>query len=173
MTSVGYLLRNLFSRRDESGAAFVEFAISLPIVLYVFLGVINLGAFAWQAARLNDALEAGAFFVMKNGWTTNSPGDINTAVLNAHASLGATATTLSNSVIQVTCSYGCPTASPAGVTKSVSCSSAQPAACASGNSQGQYVTINVHVPWSPIVAETYIPFALPNPITANATVRIQ
>ncbi len=58
------------ARRSARGAAAVEFALVLPILLLVVFGIINFGFIMTQKAALANAVRAGARYATVNAYTT-------------------------------------------------------------------------------------------------------
>jgi Flp pilus assembly protein TadG len=53
--------------RNKSGAAAVEFALTVPILLFALLGVVDLGRSVYQRADMESALRAGIQYFMNGG----------------------------------------------------------------------------------------------------------
>lgn len=59
MTEVGARLRRRFARRD-SGAAAVEFALVIPLLLTVLVGILDFGVALNNSIQLTDSIREGA-----------------------------------------------------------------------------------------------------------------
>jgi Flp pilus assembly protein TadG len=138
------------------GTAAVEFAIAAPVLLILVFGAAEIGYSAYQAMQVQDAVEAGAFYVSKHGW--NSLG-ITTAVLN---STDVASGQLTASAPQPY--YGCP-----GSTGVVVAASST-ATCATGNPPGQYAQINATLTRKSLIPNSGLP--LPTAFTAQSIVRL-
>lgn len=95
-------------RRDERGAAVVEFAIVLPILVLFIFGIVEFGRAYNARIELTSAVREGARAVALGG-------DAVTATRNG-------APGLSGSQITVTTTTSCPAGAPAGTNASVSAS---------------------------------------------------
>lgn len=140
--------------RARSGAAGVEFALLLPVLVLLLMGMFDYGALAYQTMQVSAAAHAGADYALHSGWNL-------TAVQNAVTN----ATTLSSvsATPAPTLSQGCITNSALVITAGTS--------CPSGGTPGSFVVVNAQAPFSPLV--TWSALALPSTITAKAVVRIQ
>ena len=140
--------------RARSGAAGVEFALLLPALVLLLMGMFDYGALAFQTMQLSAAAHAGADYALRNGWNLTA---VQNAVTNATtlASVSATPTPA--------LSQGCITSGALVITTGSS--------CPSGGTPGSYAVINAQAPFSPLIAWSAL--ALPTTITAQAVVRIQ
>jgi len=137
----------------RTGAAGVEFALLLPTLSLLLMGVFDYGALAYQTMQVAAAAHAGADYALRNGWNQ-------TGVQNAVT--GATALTVSASPAPAL-SKGCISNNALVITTSATCSS--------GLASGSYVVVNARSPFSPLLAWSGLSF--PSTITAQAVVRIQ
>ena len=138
----------------DSGSAAIEFGISLPLLALLFVVVAEIGFTAYQSLQVQNAVEAGLVYAVKNG---NDSNGISKAVVNSSALAGITA------MPAPTQFCGCPSASGIGVT---SCSTT----CAGGNSSGQYLQINAALKRQSIFPGSGLP--LPATLTAKSIVRL-
>ena len=53
--------------RDERGVSAVEFALTVPVLLFSLLGVVDLGNVVYQRADMESALRAGIQYFMNGG----------------------------------------------------------------------------------------------------------
>ena len=58
------------ARRHRRGAAAVEFAVILPLLVTIVLGCVDFGRFAYNYIALTNAARAGAAFGCMNVYTT-------------------------------------------------------------------------------------------------------
>lgn len=76
---------------DATGAAMVEFALILPVLLVLVLGIINFGYLFGQKLSLNQAVREGARMAVvpgtNNGANVDSTGEIQTIVRNSTGGL--------------------------------------------------------------------------------------
>jgi Flp pilus assembly protein TadG len=140
--------------RARSGAAGVEFALLLPALVLLLMGMFDYGALAYQTMQVAAAAHAGADYALHSGWNLTA---VQSAVTNATTLASVSATPAP------TLSQGCITNGSLVITTGTS--------CPSGGTPGSYVVINAQAPFSPLV--TWSALALPSTITAKAVVRIQ
>lgn len=138
---------------DRCGAAAVEFALVLPVLILLLIGMFDYGALAFQTMEVQAAAHAGADYAIHNGW--NSSG-IQTAVT------GATTLTITASPAPQL-SNGCLSGNTVVFTTGSSCSS--------GGAPGSYVIVNAQTAFSPMIAWSAL--SLPTTVSAQAVVRIQ
>ena len=141
---------------DVFGAAAIEFAIVAPALLILVFGAAEIGYSASQAMQVQDAVEAGALYVSKHGWSSSG---ITTAVVNATGVV--TGVTASPAPAQF---YGCP-----GTTGVVVVASST-SKCASGNLPGTYAQINAILTRKSLIPNSGLP--LPTTISAQSIVRM-
>ena len=140
--------------RARSGAAGVEFALLLPVLVLLLMGMFDYGALAFQTMQVAAAANAGADYALHHGWNS-------TAVQNAVT--GATTLPSVSASPAPALSQGCISHGALVITTGSTCSS--------GGTPGSYVVVNAQAPFSPLVAWSAL--ALPSTITAQAVVRIQ
>ena len=68
MAPVRTIFKSLFGAGEESGTAAIEFAILVPLLALVVVGMVDLGSLMYQAMQLNSAVEAGTFYTIQNSW---------------------------------------------------------------------------------------------------------
>jgi Flp pilus assembly protein TadG len=141
-------------RSGSQGTAAIEFALMIPVLLTLMMGVADLGFAMYTGMQVYSAAEAGALYAAKNGW--DSAG-ISSAVTGATGTEGITASPAPTQFC------GCPTAS--GVI-TWSCTTN----CASGGAAGQYARINASLAYSTILP--YAALGLPSTFTAKSVVRL-
>jgi Flp pilus assembly protein TadG len=76
---------SLPAHRHRQGAAAVEFAIILPLLVTIVLGCVDFGRFAYSYIALTNAARAGAAFGCMNVYTTATLGDWTVLVKKAAA----------------------------------------------------------------------------------------
>ena len=138
-----------------SGSAAIEFAIAAPVLLILALGLIEVGYAGYQAMQVQNAVETGALYASKNGWSSSG---ITAAVLSATGIAGLTASPAPTQFC------GCPGA--AGIT-TVDCAST----CVGGGAPGQYVQINATLTRVSLIANAGLP--LPTNFVAQSIVRLR
>jgi Flp pilus assembly protein TadG len=169
MTRVRSILQNLSGRRSESGTAAIEFAILAPLLALIFVGMADLGYLMYQAMQLNSAVESGTLYIT-NGVSSSATAPIVTAMQQTGAVTGTPT---------ATCFYGCPNGTSGIASQPGTCGSgSSTSTCSNGYPPGQYFKINAQLSTTTLVATSIFGFfggalALPNPLTATATVRWQ
>ena len=138
---------------DRRGAAILEFALILPVVVALLVGMIDYGMLAYQTMEVSAAAHAGAEYALHYGWNTTG---IQSAVTSA-----TTLTVSANPAPQL--KTACVTAGAVVVTAGTTCSS--------GAAAGSYVQVNAQATFTPII--TWSSFAMPSTIAAQAMIRIQ
>jgi Flp pilus assembly protein TadG len=143
---------------DRSGAAAVELALLLPTMVMLVIGMVDVGALAYQQMQVTAAAHAGALWALQNA---TSGGNVNLTSVSA-AVTGSTGLTV--------------TADPA-PTRFTACVSGGAvtattgSSCASGGTPRWYVQVNAQASVSPIIAWATI--TTPTTLKATALVRIQ
>ena len=155
-------------RQDERGAALVEFAVSLPVLVALFVGVIDLGAAMYRWMQVIDMAEAGTLYATNNAQQLYSGpvgggafpySNIQNAATNAGSGLvGATVTVVGVCSCLPTIPTTCPSATQfaASNTSNPYCSAICPSP-ASDPAESAYVCITTSYAYSPIVAVPFIP----------------
>jgi Flp pilus assembly protein TadG len=138
---------------DSRGAAAVEFALLLPVLVTLVIGMSDYGALIYQSMQVSAAAHAGALYALRNGY---SAGAIQTAVVGA-TTLTVTASPAPQLV--KACVIGGAVVVTAGST------------CPSGGAPGSYVIVNAQAAVTPIVAFTA--FVMPSTLSSQAMIRIQ
>jgi Flp pilus assembly protein TadG len=154
--------RFLSGSRGTAGIALIEFAITLPLVLTLFVIIWDLGNYFYTITELNHAVQAGAEYVVAHPSSWNSPtwpSDVRTVVQRATALQGLT-------VPNPQQFSGCPSNTGIAVAGGT---------CATGVI-GNYATISAQFPFNPlIVTSGLLPASIFNSATtslsASATVR--
>jgi Flp pilus assembly protein TadG len=148
-------------RRHDGGNMMIEFALALPILSIMLVGMLDLGRFALDKSAMLQAARSGAQYgiVASSGGVVSAP-DLASVNTTAAASTSLTGVTASNSVF-------CECTS--GVT--VSCSST----CSSGNLLKHYLTVTTTRSFTSVVGTAGLNFgslgnwSAPTSITASVT----
>lgn len=150
---LGLRNRKASGGRRKAGTAAIEFALAIPFLLILLMGLVELGFGMYEAMQVQSAVEAGALYAAKNGFDATA---IANAVLNATGTPGVTA---SPAPVQF---CGCPSAS--GVA-TVTCG----ATCGGGGTAGTYVRVS-----AALAHDTILPYPglLPTTLTAQSIVRL-
>ncbi len=135
------------------GSAAVEFALLLPFLVTLVLGMSDYGALIYQSMQVSASAHAGALYALRNGYNA---GAIQAAVVGA-TSLTVTASPAPQLV------QACVTSGAVVVTAG--------STCPSGGAPGSYVIVNAQAAVTPVVAFTA--FAMPSTLSSRATIRIQ
>ncbi len=154
-------------RSSERGAALVEVAIALPLLVVILVGTIDFARVFYSALELTNAARAGAQYGTQDiGHSGEAPPMPNV--------LAAAAAAAPNVAMSVTAQQRCECASPSGVFSPTSpagaCTPAALASCGSANHLVVYVTVTASRTFTLIA-----PFpGIPNNITLrrNATQRV-
>jgi Flp pilus assembly protein TadG len=141
--------------RAPHGSVAIEFSIAAPVLVIIFIPLIDIGMGVYQQMQVQDAAQAGAQYAMAHGWDS-------AAIQNA-----VTGATVLSSL----------TASPAPV-KSCGCpddasiaTAACGSACADGRAAGTYVTVNAQATYAPLLPYPMLGTSVT--LSAQATARIQ
>jgi Flp pilus assembly protein TadG len=170
MTSIRTTFRDLLEPRREAGTAAIEFGILAPVLALVLVGMVDLSSVMYQAMQLNSAVEAGTFYVLKNGWSSSTGAAPIVAAVQKTGMITGTPTAI--------CVYGCPIAGAGIAAQSGICGSGSTTlTCSNGYAPGQYVKINARLSTTTLIASGIFGFfggslALPDPLTATATIRL-
>jgi Flp pilus assembly protein TadG len=138
-----------------AGVAGVEFALFAMILLLLAVSALEFGMGFYRKMQVYDAAQAGAAYVIKNGFVASS---IATAVTSATTNSGITATPAASQAC------GCPTSS--GIT-AATCG----ASCTDGTLAATYVTVSAQGSYTPIFSYPGLPSSFT--FTSSAIVRIK
>ena len=152
---------------QQRGSIAIEFAIALPVLATLILGIADYGILMNTAATLRGATRAGAEYAMAY-W--NNPSVSNVVIATQQqvcSALGLTLTSGSCSPVTPSVSTSCTCADNTSVTPCPPTSNP----CASKTNPGVllYVTVTATEAFSPIFAS----FAFPASVTATTVVRTQ
>jgi Flp pilus assembly protein TadG len=165
------------ARSDERGASIVEFAVVLPVLVVLLLGVADFGLYLMRRLQLNAALEAGVLYVTgyltTNGWSDSNPSSA------ADIANVVTKSAVTNGTITVTnqgagmCSYHCLISGQIDLSTGVACTDGAGKqnfySCTSGVI-GKYVTINARLSGPSIFSNRLVNLY---PIDQSVIVKIQ
>lgn len=148
--------------RSQAGVALVEFALVLPILIMLLVGLVEIGRLAWYSIQIGNAAHAGAQYGAIPGNAGQLSGMVTVAQNDGQQSI--TALTAS---AQDVCSCWIASASPAPAPTAAACG--QP--CANGGRQITYVQVTATGTISSIF--NYTAFGLPSQwtVTRVATIR--
>jgi Flp pilus assembly protein TadG len=139
-------------RGGEAGTAAIEFGMFLPLLVLLLIGLVEIGFAMFGAMQVYSAVEAGALYAAKNGWSASG---ISNAVVNSTNITGIAATP----ALSQFC--GCPAL--AGIT-AATCGTT----CADGSAVSQYIRVNASLTRTTILTSS---FGLPTTLTAQSIVR--
>lgn len=144
----------LFRRRADGGAAVLEFAIAAPILIYLLIGLVDVGRYMYFGIVAAHGARAGAQYGAQSVQTAqDTVGITNAVVKDADAVPGITV-----------------------ATPVISCqgSSGTPGQCTQNGTMTAgaiyYITVNVSGTFTPLVMYPGIPSSVP--ITATTTMRL-
>lgn len=140
--------------RNERGAAAVEFALLLPVLVAILVGLIDASRLIVQSMEVKAAAQAGADYAQRRGWNAQGVAD---------AVSGATPLAVSA------------TPAPRQITGCVSGQSiveTTAAQCPAGGKPGRFVAVAAQAPFRPL-APWPADGPLPSVLKANAVVRVQ
>jgi len=153
MAKIGHKAAAVLS--EELGTAAIEFGLAIPLLLVVLMGIVELGFAIYDGMQAYDAVEAGAIYAGKNGWSASG---ISSAVTGATATNGVTATPAPTEF------WGCPNETGIATVPSSSTT------CTGGHAPGLYVRVNASITRSTILP--YPGLSLPTTITAKSVIRL-
>jgi len=122
-------------RSARRGAAIIEFALILPLVILLMVGLFDLGFGAYQLIQVHAAAEAGAQYAARHSWDATA---IAAAVTSATGTSGVAATPAPSQVC------GCPDGGT--FTPMPSCGT-----CPSGSPAGVYASVSAQLTYSPVL----------------------
>jgi Flp pilus assembly protein TadG len=131
-------------RSAPRGGAIVEFALVMPFLVGLAVGLFDLGFGLWQSMQVQAAAEAGAQYASLNALTWNATA-IATAVTSATGASGVSATPAPSQVCGCTNSN---ILTPVGSPTGGSCSSFT---CTPSGTAGLYASVSAQASYSPLV----------------------
>ena len=141
--------------QDCRAVSAVEFAITAPLLIGIFIPLIDLGLGIAKNTQLHNAAHAGAQYALVNGWDSTKIQDAVTS---------ATKLSPIQALPAPTQSCGC--ANGTAVTP-VACSSV----CSDGSNAGTYVTVNAQSSYTPVIAYPLLGSSIT--LVATSMVRIR
>lgn len=159
-------------RADNRAVAVIEFAVVMPILVFLLLPLVDLGMGFYVKTQVMTAAQAGAQYAFVHGWNGTN-GTSQTSILAAISS----ATSLSGLQASPAPVLACGCADGTTITYSSPGGSFSPdnclamTACASSQKPGAYVTVNTQAAYTPLF--TYLIFSGSTTLSATSTVRIE
>jgi Flp pilus assembly protein TadG len=150
--------------RSQAGVAFVEFALALPLLIILLVGIIEMGLLAYYNILVGNAAHAGAVYGSQNLTTASDTAGMRAAALKD-----------AQNIPQITVSPAPPFCQcyngSTGTASSLSCS-LNGSTCASGSHRIMYVEVTATGTVNTLF--NYGALGIPNPwtITRTATVRV-
>ena len=148
--------------RHASGNMMIEFALALPVLSVMLIGLLDLGRYAIDKSSILQAARAGAQYgVVASSGGVLSAADLNSVNTTAQSSTSMTGVTATNSVF-------CECTS--GVT--VACNST----CTGGNIMKHYLTVTTTRPFTSVVGTAGLHFGslgnwtAPSSLSASVTI---
>ena len=126
--------------RCSRGAAVIEFALLVPVLLLMAIGAIDFGTFIYQKMQMQSAARAGAQYAVQSSATTSDTAGIANAV--------QIASELDFTGVTITTTQFC--ACSDGVEFAVNTSGSCTGNCALGENPGRYVRVNVTGDFAPL-----------------------
>ena len=164
---IGWLFRHRVDR--DRGNIAVEFAIALPVLATLVLGIVDYGMLMYTAASLKGATRAGAEYA-RAYWNNPSVSNVATGTQQQVCSaLGLTLTAGSCSPVTPSVSTSCTCADNTSVTPCPP--TGNPCTAKTNPGVLLYVTVAAVESFSPIFS--WASFAFPSSVTASTIVRTQ
>lgn len=150
------------SAQNEKGSALVELALILPLLLLLFMGIVDLGRAFYYSNSVARAAEAGALYGAQN--PTDTTGMVDASDQAMSTGFGSAKDMKGKSA---TASYGCECADGTG--KSTACSTAP--SCTNMNTV-YYVTVQANAAFKPLLPWPGVPssFSLSSTVTMRGGV---
>jgi Flp pilus assembly protein TadG len=150
--------------RSQAGVALVEFALALPFLIMLMVGIVEMGRLAYYNILVGNAAYAGAFYGSTNLRTANDTSGMTAAAERD----GQNVPLIAVSPSAASCQCYNPST---GSASSLSCS-LNGSTCTSGTHRIMYVQVTVTGTVNTLF--DYRPLGLPNPwtITRTATLRV-
>src|SRR4051812_39757051 len=142
-----------YLRRDVAGVTAVEFALIVPIMLLMFVGIADLGIGIFTDMEVQNAAQYGTEYALLKGYDSS-------AIVNAVQG----STSLAHATVSPSQFCGCPSAS--GVTTS-SCGST----CTDGTKAGTFAQVSVSNTYATLIH--YPGFPASFQLTGQSTARLQ
>jgi Flp pilus assembly protein TadG len=148
--------------RERSGGAAVEMALLAPVLVFLAAAMVDFGLGVFVKMQVQNAAQAGAEYVIANGFSTTNTTPVTTAVTTAANYSGITASPVPTQF----------TACPVNNTLSTVTSGST---CPNGKTAGTYVTVSATATYSTILPYNQLGLSIPSSytFTAASTVRTQ
>jgi Flp pilus assembly protein TadG len=130
-------------RSAPRGGAIVEFALVMPFLVALAVGLFDLGFGLRQSMQVQAAAEAGAQYAALNAVNTWNATTVAAAVTSATGAIGVSA-----NASQVCACTNSNTFTPVGSPTGGSCSSYT---CTPSGTAGLYASVSAQIPYSPLV----------------------
>ncbi len=140
---------------DRRGAVAVEFALVAPVLIALLLGLANTIMGFTAAIQLNNAVQAGASYCMKNGTASCTTTQIQSIVANG------TALAIPSGQVTLSLTYGCASAA------TVTTQAAATPNCSNGYAPGEYAIVGATYTYVTLIGQIGIP------LSATTLIRIQ
>ena len=140
-------------RRDNRGVTAVEFALIVPMALFMFVAISDLGIGIYTNMKVENAAQYGTEYAVVNGYDASA---ITSAVRGA--------TTLSNITVSPNQFCGCPSGSSI---TSTSCT----ATCSDGTLAGTFVQVSVGNTYTTLISYPGLPSSFQ--LASQSTARLQ
>jgi Flp pilus assembly protein TadG len=147
------LLRGRKIRRDERGVTAIEFAIIGPILIGMFISIVDLGLGLYNQVQLANAAQAGASYAMQKGYNAS-----------AMTTVAQAATRLTGVTVTTSQFCGCPSSSGVTVT---ACTNN----CSDGLAAGTFAQVNATKDYSTLLSYPGLPSSFH--LSETATARTQ
>jgi Flp pilus assembly protein TadG len=161
--------------RSLDGAAAVELAMALPVLVFLLAGMIDLGLMLAQQNAVGTAADAGAYYALVNAdaavpINSTYQGNIENAVTGSDSVTNGFWGAITASPAPSTF-YACPLAGPP---PSLTNQGSSTTNCSSGFAPGLYVTVTAQSTYKWLFTRTFSwASATSHTLTATSTVRIQ
>jgi hypothetical protein len=147
-------------RSSQAGLALVEFAVVVPVLLFLVIGIIETGRFMYLSIMVGNAARAGVQYGAQGAATMNDSPGMTRAALNDGQSLSGL--TISSAGAVCACWNGSAESSPP-----PSCSSTT---CPTGYHRVTYVQVTASGSFSPLLRYPLLPSSYA--ITRQAIMRV-
>lgn len=132
----------------ESGSALIELALILPLLLLLFMGIVDLGRAFYYSNAVARAAEVGALYGARNPTDTSGMVDASDHAMSAAFGGAKDSTSMDSSA-----SYGCEC--NGGTSQSPGCTVTP--SCGSDTNQVYYVTVTANAAFQPILPWPGVP----------------
>lgn len=155
----------LLRSRGESGSAFVEMAVALPVLVAIFIGTADFARVFYYAMELTTAARAGAQYGAYNSVTVTETANITSAAQNAAPNISPITVIIATPPGVCQCALNDGTGQP---WPAVACSPTP--TCASGSHLVQYITVQTRKTFT--IISRFLPINRSITLTRSATLRV-